>query len=191
MSIDSVIADLEARMLFETQHLDPGSHIDRFRQPSRLVVNQHSRPLTLRAGFVAKDFVVGFPDPPIEAGKEVGSTLWLAPLANVISVRRAHSLQMPLFLHTESNEQEARPVSLRKYLASWVGEQVVVTLVYPEPDHRFKTRYLDATIPSCILRVDRNSLVLANSDGEVLIPFHSIESLVATAGSVPVWKTGT
>ena len=177
-------------MLFEARRLDSSSRIGIFRQPSRLAVNQQTRTITLRAGFVAKDFVVGFPERPIEPDDEGRATLWLAPLANVISVRRAHSLQMPLFLNSGSNEKEARLVSLRKYLASWVGEQVVVTLVYPEPDRRFKTRYLDATIPSCILRVDRNSLVLADSDGEVLIPFHSIESLVATAGSVPMWKTG-
>ena len=190
MSIDSVIADLEARLLFEAFRLDSSSRIGIFRQPSRLAVNQQTRTMILRAGFVAKDFVVGFPERPIEPDDEGRATLWLAPLANVISVRRLHRLRVPEFLHTETNERETGTISLNKYLEDWLGEQVLVTTANRKPEPLYEARSFVDKISGCITSVDRHSLLVADSDGELLIPFHSIESVEVTAGSVPMWKTG-
>jgi hypothetical protein len=185
MSLETLIADLEAQLLFASARSERGRSLANFGTPSRLEITQRRRKVLLQPGFVAKNFVVGIPvDPSVafgqarSAGRElIGPTLWLAPLAALSAVRMVPTLIGGINSNAPTAADKHSAVALANYLRAWVGEQILIGLARPSGSEAAAN--FGEEIELC--DVSRHALLVAGAGGEMLIPVSALDWLALGA----------
>ncbi len=179
MNLDALIADLEAKFVFDSNQSTLTSALageraalKPWRRPGNLVVSLATHTMSLEPGFVAKDFVAGLADPSTPAlrsalfsAKAVHRVLAIAPLDSVESVESRASLSGRVHWGNLGDTRDLDRLSLPRYLRAWLGQRVCI-----------KTRV--SLIRDCTLTATSRRFVVVENHGDVLlIPLPSIEWL--------------
>ncbi len=185
MSLETLIADLEAQLLFASARKERGGSLANFGTTSRLEITQRRRKILLQPGFVAKNFVAGIPvDSSVafgqarSTGREViGLTLWLAPLAAVSAVRRVPTLKVGIISNAPTAADNQSADSLANYLRAWVGEQILIGLARSSGSQAAAN--FGEEVQLC--DVSRHALLVSGAEGETLIPVSALDWLALSA----------
>lgn len=185
MSLETLIADLEAHLLYAAARSEGGRSSANFGKPSRLEITQRCRKILLQPGFVAKNFVAGIPvDSSVAFGQArstgrelIGLTLWLAPLTAVSAVRRVPTLIDSINSNAPTVIENQSAVALANYLRAWVGEQILIGLARSSGSQAAAN--FGEEVQLC--DVSRHALLVSGAEGETLIPVSALDWLALSA----------
>ena len=179
MNLDALIADLEAKFVFDSNQATSSSAsaaeragLNDWRQPGNLVVSLANQTISLEHGFVAKDFVAGLADPNTPAlrhalfsAQAMHRVLVIVPLESVDRVERRASLAGGVRSINLVDTGDLRRLSMSQYLRSWLGQPVCI-----------KTRR-DPISECTLVATARRFVVVENRGDALLTPVPSIEWL--------------
>ena len=179
MNLDALIADLEAKFVFDSNQATLSSAsageraaLNDWRQPGNLVVSLATQTISLEHGFVANDFVAGLADPNTPAlrcalfsTQAMHRVLVIVPLGSVDRVERRASLAGGFRSSNQVDTRDLRRLSMSQYLRSWLGQPVCI-----------KTRP-DLISECTLVATARRFVVVENRGDALLIPVPSIEWL--------------